>query len=139
MSVLLSLFPQPPGQTLRGLKLIIYLVICLMSDPKTQSVNEWDLELLSGADFWCNLHHFSSRDRSRGTRGPQGAENRPKNPGPDLSFILPKVCPTASRCAGPQHGPGQLGRHGRRGRGRGRGLRGLAPEPRGGALAAARV
>ena len=60
------------GQTLTGFEFIIYRFICLRSVPKTQITNEWDLELVSGADFWCNLHDFSSRGRSRGSLGPEG-------------------------------------------------------------------
>ncbi len=46
------------------------------------------LELASGADFWCNLHCFSSRGRSRGSRGPPwapGSRKSNENPGPNLS------------------------------------------------------
>ncbi len=39
------------GQTMRGLKFIIYICILLRSVPKTQSALEWDLDLVSGADF----------------------------------------------------------------------------------------
>ncbi len=60
-------------QTLRGLKFIICIFIFSRSVPKTQSTHEWDLDLVSGSDFLCNLHHFSSRGRSRGSRSPPGA------------------------------------------------------------------
>ncbi len=78
------------GHTLRDLKFIIYLFIFL---PKTQSTNEWDLELVSGFDFWCNLYYFWSRGRFRGSRGLPWAENRPKTRGRLYQFILPEVCP----------------------------------------------
>ena len=52
-----SVYPRPgytrPGQTLGGLKFIISLFIFLRSVPKTQSAHDWDLELISGADYWC--------------------------------------------------------------------------------------
>ena len=54
---------------------------------------------ISGADFWRNLHYFSSRGRSRISRGPQGVENRPKTRGTIYHFILPKVCPDGPRRA----------------------------------------
>ncbi len=66
------------------------------SVPKTQSVHEWDLELVSGADLSCNLHYFSSRSRSRGSRAPPWAENRPKTRDRIYHFILPKVFPVAA-------------------------------------------
>ncbi len=72
------------GQTLRGLKFIICRFICVRSVPKTQSAYEWALELVSGADFWCNLHYLSSPGRSRGARGPPWAPRGRKwaqNPG----------------------------------------------------------
>ncbi len=53
--------------------LITYLCFLLRSVTKTQSAHEWDLQLVSGADFWCNLHHFSSRGLARGSRGPPWA------------------------------------------------------------------
>ncbi len=57
---------------LEGLNLLIYLCIFVRSVPKTQSAHEWDLELVSGSDLWCNLHYFSSRCRSRGSpKGPK--------------------------------------------------------------------
>ncbi len=74
----LELCPHPPrgppaGQTLRGLKFIICVFIFLRSVPKAQSAHERDLELVSGADLWCNLSSFSSRGRSQGSRGPTWA------------------------------------------------------------------
>ena len=69
------------------------------SVPREQSAKEWDFELVSGAEFWCSLCYFSSRGLSLGSRGPPWApEGRKsaKNPGPDVSLILPKVCP--ARC-----------------------------------------
>ncbi len=76
-----TLFATRPTawQTLRGLKFIIYLPFVSRSVPKTQSPQQWDLELVSGADFWSNLLYFSSRIPSQGFRGPPSA----KNPGPD--------------------------------------------------------
>ncbi len=68
----------------------------MRSVPKTQSAHEWDLELVSGAELWCNLHYFSSQSRSRGSRGPPWAprgRNRQKTRGRIYHFILPKVCP----------------------------------------------
>ena len=64
--------------------------------PKTQSAHERDLELVSGADFWRNLHYFSSRGRSRGSRGPPRAprgQKSAKNQRPDLSFYPPQGLP----------------------------------------------
>ena len=88
-----SAFRAEAGQTLRGLKFIfIFLCFCGRS-PKTQSANEWDLELVSGVAFWYNLRYFSRRGRSRGSRGPPwGPEGRTsdKNLGPDLSFFSPE-------------------------------------------------
>ncbi len=46
------------GQTLRGVKFIIYIFKFSRSAPKTQSAREWDLELVSGPDVWCNVHYF---------------------------------------------------------------------------------
>ncbi len=84
------------GQTLRDLKLVIYLFIFLRSAPQTQIAHEWDLELVSGAEFWLNLHCFSSRGRSRGSRGlpwaPSGRKSANKTV-PDLSFYLPYGLP----------------------------------------------
>jgi hypothetical protein len=72
------------------------LFMSLRSAPKTQGACEWDLELVSWADFWCNLHYFSSRGRSRGSRGPpwtpRGGKSA-KSRGRIYHFILPKVCP----------------------------------------------
>ncbi len=85
-------FGPPTGQTLRGLKFVIYIFIFLRSVPKTQSATEWDLDLVSGADFWRNLRSFSSRGRSRGSRGPPCAprgRQSAENLGPDLSFDPP--------------------------------------------------
>ncbi len=129
---------QKTGQTLRALKFIIYISIFVRSVPKTQSAHEWDLALVSGPDFWCNLHYFSSRGRSRSSRSPRGApEGRTsaKNPGPDLSFILPKVCPAVSAnntktrwASQPPDIPLFAGRHpGRRTRPPAAGSRPLAP------------
>ena len=77
---------------LGGLIFIICLFIFLRSVPTSPSAHDWDLALVSGADFWRNLHYFSSRGRSRGSRGPpwarrgrKSAKNKIKNPGPYLS------------------------------------------------------
>ncbi len=73
------------GQSLRGLEFIMYLAYVLAVGSKnTKSAHERALELVSGADVWCNLHSFSSR----GSRGPPRAQRgrkSAKNPGPDLS------------------------------------------------------
>ncbi len=45
----------------------------------TQNPHEWDLELVSGSDFWCNLRYLSSRGRSRGSRGPKGPKSTKKS------------------------------------------------------------
>jgi hypothetical protein len=77
------------GQTVRGLKFTIYLFIFLRSAPEPQSAHEWDLELVSGANCWCNLHYFSSRGRSRGSRGPPWApRGRKSNKKPGAGFIM---------------------------------------------------
>ena len=84
------------GQTMRGLKFIIYICILLRSVPKTQSALEGDLDLVSGADFWGNQRYFLSRGRSRGSRGPPWAprgRKSAKNPMPDLSFYPPSGLP----------------------------------------------
>jgi hypothetical protein len=77
------------GQTLRGLKFIIYCFIFLRSVPKTQHTPEWDVELASGADLWRNLRYFSSRGRSVGSRGspwaPRGRKSARK---PGAGFII---------------------------------------------------
>ncbi len=83
------------GQTLRGLKFIIYIFVFLRSVPKAQSAHQWDLELVSGSDVWRNLHYFSRRGRSRGSRGPPGApEGRKsaKKRSQIYHVILPQVC-----------------------------------------------
>jgi hypothetical protein len=70
------------GLTLGGLIFTIYVFIFLRPAPKTPSTHERALEVVSGADFWCNLLHFwaGARPKAPGARrGPQGAENRQKN------------------------------------------------------------
>ncbi len=88
------------GQTLRGLIFIIYLLIFLRSVPKTQSAHEWDLEVVSGADCWCNLDHFSRRGRSWGSRGPlwspRGRKSAQK---PRTGFIILSSLRSAPRKA----------------------------------------
>jgi hypothetical protein len=59
----------------------------LRSVPKTQSAHEWDLELVYGADFGRNLHYFSSRGRSRGSRGP-GPKGPKTGQKPGARFII---------------------------------------------------
>jgi hypothetical protein len=47
------------------------------------------LELVSGADLICTLHHFSSRARLEGVLGPSLAEKRPKvHENPNISVSL---------------------------------------------------
>ena len=83
---------------LEGLKFIIHLCIFLRTAKNTRSAHEWDLELVSGADLFSNLHYCSSRGRSRGSRAlrsrrPQGPENQTKTRGRIYHFIFPQVCP----------------------------------------------
>ncbi len=80
------------GLTLGGLRFTVYIFIFLRPAPKTQSTHEGALELVSGADLWCNLHSFSSRSRSQGSRGPPWAprgRKSDKSQGTDLSFYTP--------------------------------------------------
>ncbi len=60
----------------------IYLFIFLWSDPKTQSTHEWDLELVSGSEFWYNLRYFSNRKRTDTThdKGQNAEKEPPENP-----------------------------------------------------------
>ncbi len=84
---------KAPWLTLRGFSFTIYLFIFLQPAPKTLSTHERSLELVSGADFWCNLYQFPSRRPSQGSRGPPwapGGRKPAKNQRPDLSFY---VCP----------------------------------------------
>ncbi len=41
--------------------------------------------MVSGVDFWCKLHYFPSRGRSRGSRGPKGPRIDKK---PGAGFII---------------------------------------------------
>ncbi len=89
--------PTPSWADLGGLIFTIYRFICLRPAPKTRSTHEWDLELVSGADFWRNLHYSSSRSPSQGSRGPPWAprgRQSARNPGPDLSFYPPQGLPS---------------------------------------------
>jgi hypothetical protein len=83
--------PTWPGQTVRAsyLSLICGCVV-ERSVPKTQSANEWDLELVSGADVRCSLHSVSNRGRSRGARGPPAVDLKRPNLGrkPGAGFII---------------------------------------------------
>ncbi len=66
------------------------------SVPKTQSAHEWAFELVSGSDFGRNLHFFEPEpfpDALGVRRGPQRAENLPKNKGRIYNLTLPEVCP----------------------------------------------
>ena len=59
---------------------------------RTQNRYEMALELVSGADFRCVLHHLSSLTRLKGSWGQVWSENDPK---PKLkSKILPYVLPS---------------------------------------------
>ncbi len=77
------------GQTLRGLKFIIFLCIFWRSVPETQSAHEWNLELVSGADLWLQSALFFEPGPFPGLPGPTVGLKWGKNPGPDLSFDLP--------------------------------------------------
>ncbi len=92
------------GQTLRGLKFIIYLFYLVAVGPK----NTKCLELVSGSGFGatCTIFRAGAVPGAPGARrGPQGAENRPKTRGRIYHFIRPKVCPVLARG---WHDPGRL-------------------------------
>ncbi len=95
---------HPPLGRPRRASNLTFIFIFVRSVPKTQSAHEWDLELVSGAEFWCNLHCCSSRGRSRGSRGPPWAprgRKSAKNPGPDLLSYPPQGLPRPTHACGP--------------------------------------
>ncbi len=72
-----------PGPTLGDLRYILHLFIFFCRRQQTQSAHEWPVDLVSGADFECNLQFFEP-DPFRELPGPAV---RPG--GRDLSVYLP--------------------------------------------------
>jgi hypothetical protein len=84
-------WPPSAGQTLRGLKFIIYILSFCGPSPKhkvpTNGTENWSPGLILCAT--CTIFRAAPGAR----RGPQGAKNRPKARGRIYHVILPKVCP----------------------------------------------
>ncbi len=84
-----------PEALLRNIEYHVYFYLFAVG-PKSSSTHDLDFELVSGAAVWCNLHYFSSRGRSRSSRGPPWAprgRNSAENLGPNLSFDPPQGLP----------------------------------------------
>ncbi len=76
--------------------------IFLRSVPKTQSAHEWDLELVSGSDFWCNLHYLFEPGPFPGLPGPAVGPKGPKiGQKPGAGFIFLSSLRSAQKPSGP--------------------------------------
>ncbi len=75
-----------------GLRFIIYVFNLFAAGrptPKTQSPNEWALELVSGADSWRDLRYLSRRSPSQGSRDPPWAPRVQNSaPKPGAGFMM---------------------------------------------------
>ena len=83
--------PNVTGQTLRGLKSVIYLFIFLRPAPQTQSTQERALELVPGADFQCNLHYLFRAGAVPGAPGACHGPEIDQQPGARFIIFFPSL------------------------------------------------